>query len=140
MAGGGGARRGKRARGGRDGFHPVGRFHPPPIPLEQLPPIDAVVISHDHYDHLDMATVRVLAARGTRFAVPLGVGAHLEKWGVDPAAIAELDWNESASIAGLMLTTPARHYSGRNPLHGNETLWSSCGVAGPSHRFSFCGR
>jgi L-ascorbate metabolism protein UlaG (beta-lactamase superfamily) len=116
------------------------RFHPPPIPVEQLPPIDAVVISHDHYDHLDMATVQGLAARGTRFAVPLGVGAHLEKWGVDPATIVELDWNESASIAGLTLTaTPARHYSGRNPLHGNETLWSSWVVAGPAHRFFFSG-
>ena len=116
------------------------RFHPPPIPLEELPPIDAVVISHDHYDHLDMATVRALAARGTRFAVPLGIGAHLEKWGVDPATIAELDWNESTTIAGLTLTaTPARHYSGRNPLHGDETLWSSWVVAGPSHRFFFSG-
>ena len=60
------------------------RFHLPPLPLEELPPIDAVVISHDHYDHLDMATVRTLAARGTHFAVPLGIGAHLERWGVGP--------------------------------------------------------
>jgi L-ascorbate metabolism protein UlaG (beta-lactamase superfamily) len=113
---------------------------PAPIPLAELPPIDLVVISHDHYDHLDMTTVRALAGKGTHFAVPLGIGSHLEKWGVDPKNISELDWNESAAVAGLTVTaTPARHYSGRNPLHGNETLWSSWVVAGPSHRFFFSG-
>ncbi len=86
------------------------RFHAPPVPLEALPAIDAVVISHDHFDHLDMVTVQALAARGAHFAVPLGVGAHLEAWGILPAKISELDWNESADVAGLRLTaTPARH-------------------------------
>ncbi|HVE70826.1 MAG TPA: MBL fold metallo-hydrolase [Thermoanaerobaculia bacterium] len=116
------------------------RFHEPPIALDALPRIDAVVISHDHYDHLDMDTVRVLAARGTRFVVPLGIGAHLERWGVKPAQITELDWNESAEVAGLRITaTPSRHYSGRNPRHGNETLWASWVVAGPRHRIWFSG-
>jgi L-ascorbate metabolism protein UlaG (beta-lactamase superfamily) len=116
------------------------RFHPPPIPLAELPPVDVVVISHDHYDHLDMATVRVLASRGTQFAVPLGVGAHLERWGVPAAQFHELDWNESVALHGLAITaTPARHYSGRNPLHMRETLWASWVVKGPRHRFFFSG-
>src|SRR5688500_2361651 len=72
---------------------PVGprRFHAPPIALADLPRIDAVLISHDHYDHLDMDTVRHLAQRGSRFFVPLGIGAHLELWGVAPAQIGELE-------------------------------------------------
>ena len=116
------------------------RFHPPPIALADLPPIDAVVISHDHYDHLDMMTARSLAARGTRFAVPLGIGAHLESFGIPNAQIIELDWGQTAEVNGLELTsTPARHYSGRNPLHGDETLWSSWVIAGPSHKVFFSG-
>jgi L-ascorbate metabolism protein UlaG (beta-lactamase superfamily) len=116
------------------------RFHPPPIALENLPPIDAVMISHDHYDHLDMPVVRALAARGTHFVVPLGIGAHLARWNVSPSLIHELDWNESIALGGLMFTsTRARHYSGRNPLHGNETLWTSWVVKGPAHRFFFSG-
>lgn len=116
------------------------RFHAPPIALADLPPIDVVVISHDHYDHLDMPVVRALAAKGTHFAVPLGVGAHLERWGVAPKQIAELDWNESADVAGLHITaTPSRHYSGRNPRYNNQTLWASWVVRGPAHRFYFSG-
>lgn len=116
------------------------RFHPPPIALEALPPIDAVVISHDHYDHLDMATVKALAARGARFAVPLGIGAHLEAWGVPAAQVSELDWYESVSVGDLRLTaTPARHYSGRNPLRSDVTLWASWVVKGPHHAFFFSG-
>jgi len=116
------------------------RFHPPPIALAEFPPIDAVVISHDHYDHLDMSTVRALAARGTHFVVPLGIGAHLERWRVPAAQIHELDWNGSITLNGLSITsTRARHYSGRNPRHGNETLWSSWVVKGPAHRFFFSG-
>lgn len=116
------------------------RFHAPPIALADLPPIDLVVISHDHYDHLDMPVVRTLAGRGTRFAVPLGIGAHLERWGVPPPQIVELDWNESADVAGLHVTaTPSRHYSGRNPRHNNQTLWASWVVKGPRHRFYFSG-
>ena len=116
------------------------RFHEPPIPLEELPRVDFVVISHDHYDHLDMPTVRTLAARGTHFAVPLGIGAHLQRWNVPAAQIHELDWNQTVRLHGLSLTsTPARHYSGRNPRHANETLWSSWVIAGPRHRVFFSG-
>jgi L-ascorbate metabolism protein UlaG (beta-lactamase superfamily) len=116
------------------------RFHAPPMPLGELPQVDLVVISHDHYDHLDMDTVQFLAERGTHFAVPLGIGAHLARWDVPSAQIHELDWNQSLEWKGLTVTsTPARHYSGRNPLHGNETLWTSWVVRGPRHRFFFSG-
>ena len=116
------------------------RFHAPPIPIDALPHVDVVIISHDHYDHLDMPSVRTLAARGTQFAVPLGIGAHLERWGVASSQIHELDWNETFALNELSVTaTPARHYSGRNPLHGNETLWSSWVVKGPRHRIFFSG-
>jgi L-ascorbate metabolism protein UlaG (beta-lactamase superfamily) len=116
------------------------RFHPPPLPLDALPPIDVVVVSHDHFDHLDMATVQVLAARGARFVVPLGVGAHLEAWSIPAERVSELDWGESVRLGDLELTaTPARHYSGRNPLRRDATLWSSWAVKGPRHRVYFSG-
>jgi L-ascorbate metabolism protein UlaG (beta-lactamase superfamily) len=115
------------------------RFFPPPIPLADLPPIDAAVVSHDHYDHLDMATVRFLAARGTVFAVPLGVGAHLERWGVPEAQRIELHWGERARVGGLTLkASPARHYSGRL-VGGDPTLWASWVIAGSRHRVYFSG-
>ncbi len=111
------------------------RLHPVPIPLRELGPVDVVVISHDHYDHLDMPTVKVLARTGTVFAVPLGVGAHLEHWGVPTRRIVELDWWQSAEVAGLTLTaTPARHYCSRGPRTSAHYLWSSWVVAGPRHR------
>lgn len=116
------------------------RFHAPPIALEALPPIDAVVISHDHYDHLDMPVVRALAKRGTHFVVPLGMGAHLERWNVPQAQIHELEWNQSFAMGALTFTsTRARHYSGRDPRHANEMLWTSWVVKGPRHRIFFSG-
>ncbi len=77
------------------------RLHPNPIPLAELGPIDVVVVSHDHYDHLDMDAIRALIRSGADFAVPLGVGAHLEHWGVPADRLVELDWQESARVAGL---------------------------------------
>ncbi len=116
------------------------RFHAPPIAIEDLPRVDLVIISHDHYDHLDMPTVQALAARGTHFAVPLGIGAHLERWAVSASQTHELDWNETLTWNDLSVTsTPARHYRGRNPRHGNETLWTSWVVRGPRHRIFFSG-
>jgi L-ascorbate metabolism protein UlaG (beta-lactamase superfamily) len=115
------------------------RFFPPPLALEDLPPLDAIVASHDHYDHLDRGVVRALArspaqARA-RFIVPLGVGAHLERWGVAPERITELDWSESTTLGALMFTaTPARHFSGRGFNDRNHTLWASWSVTGPAHR------
>ena len=116
------------------------RFHPPPIALAELPHVDAVVISHDHYDHLDMNVARFLGSRGTHYVVPLGIGAHLERWGLPAAQIHELDWNESYTLGDLTLTaTRARHYSGRDPRHNNETLWASWTIVGPRHRVFFSG-
>lgn len=121
---------------------PVGpaRFHPPPIALADLPRIDAVLISHDHYDHLDMDTVRHLAQRGSRFFVPLGIGAHLERWGVPPAQIEEMEWWQERSVGSLRIVcTPTRHYSGRGLDNRSTTLWSSWSVIGPRHRFFYSG-
>ncbi|MBL8980977.1 MAG: MBL fold metallo-hydrolase [Gemmatimonadetes bacterium] len=115
------------------------RFFEPPLALDDLPPLDAVLATHDHYDHLDRGVVKALAASHAqakmRFIVPLGVGAHLERWGVAPDRITELDWAESTSVAGLTLTaTPARHFSGRGLSDRNHTLWASWSVTGPTHR------
>jgi L-ascorbate metabolism protein UlaG (beta-lactamase superfamily) len=116
------------------------RLHPAPVPLEQLPPVDAVLISHDHYDHLDLPTVRWLLARSAAtFVVPLGIGVHLRTWGVPDERIAELDWNGSTTVAGLTLTcTEARHFSGRF-FARDTTLWASWVVADPRHRVFFGG-
>ncbi len=111
------------------------RLHPVPLPLADIGPLDVVVISHDHYDHLDLPTIKALASTDTVFAVPLGVGAHLERWGVPAERVRELDWNESAEVAGLALTaTPARHFCGRGLRNQQHTLWASWVVAGPEHR------
>ncbi|ONK09987.1 MBL fold metallo-hydrolase [Streptomyces sp. MP131-18] len=111
------------------------RLHPVPAELSELGPLDAVVISHDHYDHLDMPAIRALIATDAVFAVPLGVGAHLERWGVPAARLAELDWHESADVAGLTLTaTPGQHFCGRGLRDRWQTLWASWVVAGPEHR------
>jgi L-ascorbate metabolism protein UlaG (beta-lactamase superfamily) len=110
------------------------RFHPPPAPLAALPPMDAVIISHDHYDHLDRSTIRALAAMDVRFVTSLGVGAHLEKWGVAPERITELDWWEQTEVRGVWLTAaPAQHFSGRGIKDRNTTLWSSFHLRGPAH-------
>jgi len=116
------------------------RFHAPPIALADLPPIDAVLISHDHYDHLDMATVQHLAARGTRFFVPLGIGAHLERWQVPLAQIEELEWWQERTLRGVRIVcTPTRHYSGRGLTNGKTTLWSSWAVQGAGPRLYYSG-
>jgi L-ascorbate metabolism protein UlaG (beta-lactamase superfamily) len=109
------------------------RLHPPPVPLEQLPALDVILISHDHYDHLDMPTVQSLVGtQSAPFVVPLGVGAHLDRWGVPAERIIELDWDGSVEVVdGLRLTaTPARHFSGRLLTKRNYTLWCSWVLAG----------
>jgi L-ascorbate metabolism protein UlaG (beta-lactamase superfamily) len=123
-------------------FRHVGprRSHEMPIALADLPAADVVVISHDHYDHLDMGTVRALAPRGVVFAVPLGVGAHLEAWDVPGEQIIELDWWQSSSVGSLTLVaTPARHFSGRWVDDGNSTLWASWTMIGRSSRIFYSG-
>lgn len=117
------------------------RFHPPPLPFVDLPHVDAVVISHEHYDHLDMATIRALAARGPTFHVALGVGAHLEAWGVPAAQIVEQDWWEAATLPGglSVISTPARHFSGRGVPMRVGASWTSWSLVGPKHRVFFSG-
>lgn len=116
------------------------RLHPVPTSLDALPAIDAVIISHDHYDHLDIDSVVQLArTQRAKFFVPLGIGAHLRSWGVPRERIVELDWNESAQLDELTLVcTPARHFSGRF-LTRDTTLWSSWALIGPRHRAFFGG-
>jgi L-ascorbate metabolism protein UlaG (beta-lactamase superfamily) len=99
-----------------------------------------VLISHDHYDHLDTATVDTLVAtQDCVFVVPLGIGEHLRRWDVPESRIVELDWGQSHEVAGLRLTcAEARHFSGRS-LGGNTTLWSSWVVAGEHTRVYFGG-
>jgi L-ascorbate metabolism protein UlaG (beta-lactamase superfamily) len=102
--------------------------------------VDAIVISHDHYDHLDMATVRALTrSQQAPFLVPLGVGAHLERWGVPADRIIELDWEDGHTVGGLRLTlTAARHFSGRT-LTRDQTLWGSWVIAGENRRVFYTG-
>ncbi|WDZ87873.1 MBL fold metallo-hydrolase [Micromonospora cathayae] len=116
------------------------RLHAPPVRLDELPPVDAILISHDHYDHLDMATVRGLRDTQTApFLVPLGIGAHLDRWGVPAERIVELDWTESHRVAGLTVTaTAAQHFSGRG-LRRDGTLWGSWVVAGAHRRVFYTG-
>ena len=123
-------------------FNGIGpkRFHPPPITMEDLPKIDAVLISHDHPDHLDMRTVQFLSSGGTRFFVPLGVGAHFDEWEIPKDRITELDWWESTNIGGLrIICTPAQHYSGRRIFDYMETLWSSWSIIGREYRVFYSG-
>lgn len=116
------------------------RHHPLPAPLSALPKLDAIVISHDHYDHLDRATVMGLTrTQHAPFLVPLGIGAHLERWGVPLYRIVELDWEEETELSGLrFVATAARHFSGRW-LRRNDTLWGSWVVAGERRRVFYAG-
>ncbi len=116
------------------------RLHPVPLPIAALGPVDVVVISHDHYDHLDLPTIKALAGTDTLFAVPLGVGAHLEHWGVSADRLRELDWHAAAKVGGLTLTaTPARHFCGRGLRNTQHTLWASWVVEGERHRIYHSG-
>lgn len=116
------------------------RFHAPPIALEELPSIRGVILSHDHYDHLDHATIQVLAERADVFLAPLGVGDRLLDWGVPAGKIRQLDWWQSTSVDGLCLTaTPAQHFSGRGVRDGNRTLWCSWVIEDEKLRIFFSG-
>jgi len=114
------------------------RFVPPPMPISALPMIDAVLVSHSHYDHLDLPTLKTLAALGTRFLVPLRVGEILRAEGIGP--VEELDWWESRTVGPVTITcVPARHWSQRGVGDMNRTLWSGWVVSGPTRRFWFAG-
>lgn len=121
------------------------RFYPPTLALKDLPPLDAVLLSHDHYDHLDRATMEQLAVLlkndGTRFVASVGLRKDLESWGVAPRSIAELNWGQSIHLGPdcSITATPARHFSGRSLWGRNETLWSSFVIRGPRHSIFFGG-
>ena len=118
------------------------RFQPVPISLREMPPVDIVVVSHDHYDHLDYPTIRALAKTGVPFVTSLGVGAHLEYWGVQAERITELDWWESYSLPNtevVLTAAPSQHFSGRGLKDRNATLWSSIAIRSPRHAVFFSG-
>ncbi len=116
------------------------RYFAPLVPLSRLPTLDAVVISHDHYDHLDQATIHAMKDWNVRFVVPLGLGAHLARWGVPEARIVELDWWQTAKVNGLtIVSTPARHASGRMLIDNDAKLWAGYALVGDKHRVFFSG-
>jgi len=118
------------------------RFQPVPVPLRALPHIDLVIVSHDHYDHLDYPTIRELAKFDMPVVTSLGVGAHLEYFGIQPERIVELDWWESYGLPNTGLTisaAPSQHFSGRGLKDRNATLWSSFVVRAERHAVFFSG-
>lgn len=117
------------------------RFQKAPIDIAEVPELDAVIISHDHYDHLDMESVKFLDGRVQKFFTPLGVGSHLEKWGIDKNKITELDWwSEAEIVPGVRVAaTPAQHFSGRGLFDRNSTLWASWVIIGKEQRLFFSG-
>lgn len=118
----------------------VSRFQPSPIKREELPEVDAVVISHDHYDHLEMKTIKHLAEKVKLFIVPLGVGSHLRKWGCRPEQIVELNWHDSIIIRDVeIIAAPTQHFSGRGLTDKNKTLWASYVFKGERHSAYYTG-
>ncbi|MDB4924742.1 MBL fold metallo-hydrolase [Mucilaginibacter sp.] len=115
------------------------RFFGPPIALSDLPPLDAIIVSHDHYDHLDKETIKFFAGTTIPFYCSLGVGQHLEKFGIVKNYITELDWGDSVMINHdcVITAAPARHFSGRGIFRRNETLWSSFIIKGKKHNIFF---
>ena len=116
------------------------RFHAPPLTLEQLPPIEGLILSHDHYDHLDVPTIHYLAQRVQRYFVPLGVKARLVEMGVPAERIEELDWWQSRNVGAVHITsTPSQHFSGRTLNDRNDTLWSSWVIQSGEQRIFYSG-
>lgn len=111
-----------------------------PIEPDQLPQIDAVIFSHDHYDHLDYESVLKIKDKTTHFYVPLGVGSHLKAWGVPAHKITELDWWQETQLDGITLAcTPAQHFSGRKLNNSQSTLWCSWVIKSKNETLFFSG-
>lgn len=116
------------------------RFHAPPLALEDLPPLAGVILSHNHYDHLDKASIKALINKSEGFYMPLGVGASLRKWGVPEAKIHEFDWWQERQVPGLRLVaTPSQHFSGRGLADANQSLWCSWVLIGEQQKIFFSG-
>ncbi len=114
------------------------RFFKPPLPLNMLPPLDVIILSHDHYDHLDRSSIAQLATIDTPVVCSLGVGGIIEQWGIDRARITEVNWTDNKTIGDLSITAvPARHFSGRSLTNRNQTLWSSFVINGGQHNIFF---
>lgn len=102
------------------------RFSEPPLTIEELPEIDIVIISHDHYDHLDMKSIKELDSKVDKYIVPLGVNKHLERWNIDKSKIKDMAWWEEIEINGLTIDcNPARHFSNRRGFNIDSTLYAS---------------
>lgn len=111
-----------------------------PLEVDELPQIDGVLFSHDHYDHLDYGSVKKLKDKVGQFYVPLGLAAHLREWGVEPEKIKEMDWHESVDFQGLRFTcAPSRHFSGRGLTDRYSTLWASWVIQGQKDKIFFSG-
>ncbi len=116
------------------------RFHRTPIDVDALPQISGIIISHDHYDHLDKNTIKQIHSKVAGFYVPLGVGKHLLGWGVPQQKIHEFDWWQEKKVGDITLVnTPANHFSGRGLTGGNSTLWSSWVIQTPQYKLFFSG-
>lgn len=110
------------------------------IGVEELPEIDAVLISHDHYDHLDYPTIKILKEKVDKFYLPLGVGAHFESWGVPEENITEMNWWDEVELESIKLAfTPTRHFSGRGLGDRFHTLWGSWVVEGKNRKVFLSG-
>lgn len=111
-----------------------------PIAIEQLPSIDAVFFTHDHYDHLDYGSVQKLKGKVKKFYTPLGLGAHLQAWGIDNKDIIEMDWWDEVNFEELTIRcTPAQHFSGRGITDRAHTLWCSWVIQSPTKNLFFSG-
>jgi L-ascorbate metabolism protein UlaG (beta-lactamase superfamily) len=116
------------------------RFHPPPVALQDLPPIEGLILSHDHYDHLDLPTIEALKDRVQRYFVPLGVGERLRASGVAAERIEEFDWWQQGQWGEVVVTAaPAQHFSGRTLWDRNKTLWASWSLLSGGERIFYSG-
>ena len=108
--------------------------------IDDIDSIDAVILSHDHYDHLDYPTIKKLRSKVKMFYVPLGVGSHLLNWGIKKENIIEMNWNDERQLGEIdIFCLPARHFSGRGPLNRNSTLWSSWALKSRYGKIYFSG-
>ena len=118
----------------------VKRFQKPVLDIEELPNVDFILISHNHYDHLDKKTIKSFKDKKTKFLVPLGIGETLIKWGISKDRITELNWYKSKSLDSIKFTsTPAKHYSGRGLFDKDKTLWCSWVIEGEKEKIFYSG-
>lgn len=116
------------------------RFHAPPVALADLPPIEGMLLSHDHYDHLDVGTIEALKERVQRYFVPLSVGARLREFGVAADRIEEFDWWQERQWGDVVITAaPAHHFSGRTLWDRDKTLWTGWSVRSGNERIYYSG-